>query len=130
MTPQLTRIDNEGLGAAERMANSLAELLAARYNIPVVTNVDTDAIVLSLYAGLTVRVDGTWVCWREPDPHRRRPYRRCMAYRTLDRAAHRLADHYQLLIQIPLRELLAGGIAPGRDRSGLDAPVNDQAAPC
>ncbi|GAA0935093.1 hypothetical protein GCM10009560_42930 [Nonomuraea longicatena] len=98
------------------MAADLAALLAARHNIPTVTNVDTDTVLLSVYTGLTVRIDGTRVYWREPDPHHRRKWPRRMVYLTVERAAERLADHYKQLTEIPLGELLANGIVLGRNR--------------
>lgn len=105
--------------AALQQAQALVALLEGR-NIPAQLFVAESGVALvCVYTGLVARCDGLMVSWLVPDPDRVRE--RPLHTLSIDvrRAADRLADHYAVLIDVPLGRLLAGGLIMTRAQEFL-----------
>jgi hypothetical protein len=100
---------------AEECAAELVRTLARQHNIPAFAlPLRDDQVIISIYIGLLVHTDGTWLWWLVPNT-RERPAPLWTYAATVQAAAERLAAYYHELSSRPLAELLpATGRAIGR----------------
>ncbi|MEV6153672.1 hypothetical protein AB0L53_25325 [Nonomuraea sp. NPDC052129] len=91
---------------AEERAAELIRTLARQHNIPAFAlPLRDDQVIVSIYIGLLVHTDGTWLWWLVPNT-RERPAPLWTYAATVRAAAERLAAHYRELGSRPLAELL------------------------
>lgn len=91
-------------------ATHLADLLAARHNIPADVHVlPHGRVVVSVFAGLVARVNDHHIWWNVPDLTGKRTRPLIVYAHTAEAAAGRLAQIYTEMRAVPLADLLATG---------------------